>query len=150
VAADAPADGPDILIATAGLLFWLPRKDWTATRGRDIPPLWWFAAAYYLFLRQDTSTDQAARWLAWLGRIAVGYQAIPQGWDPSWSAIEGGAQLALAHIRMRAAHLAQGCHRRALPRLSVLVRLGEGRVEAPSSPYGIPGGFRPCLGTSPA
>lgn len=113
--ADAPADGPDILIATAGLLFWLPRRNSTARRGIGIPALWWFAAAYYLFLLQNAATDQAAGWLAWLERIAAGYQAIPQGWDLSWSATEGSAQLALAHIRERAAQLAQGCHRGALP-----------------------------------
>jgi hypothetical protein len=109
--ADAPVDGPDILIATAGLPFWSPRHDWEGVG----PPVWWFAGAYYLFLRETAEADQAARWLTWLDQVAAGAESVPHGWDPAWSRAEGTAQLALAHIRIRAAQLAQGCHAGDLP-----------------------------------
>jgi hypothetical protein len=107
---DAPADGSDILIATAGLPFWSPRQDMSVGRDGSGPPIWWFAIAYHLFLREGAEAGEAARWLAWLDRVGAGSETLPEGWDPAWSAAEGAAQLALAHIRVRAAQLARGCH----------------------------------------
>ncbi|MGI8330758.1 hypothetical protein ACRYCC_12395 [Actinomadura scrupuli] len=125
--ADAPQDGPDILIATAGLPFWSPRRNLAAGRNGSGPPIWWFAAAYHLSLRELSLRElslreqgspggtDAARWRAWLERVGTGSGAVPPGWDPAWTAREGTARLALAHIRVRAAQLARACHDGGLP-----------------------------------
>jgi hypothetical protein len=76
--ADAPPDGPDILIATAGLPFWVPREAMTE-KGTEPPAIWWFPAAYHLHLRRDATRELADYWLAWLSRIGTGDQAVPSG-----------------------------------------------------------------------
>jgi hypothetical protein len=127
-------------MATVGLLFWLPGEDWMRTTRRSSTPSW-FVTAYYFFLRDSVSAGQAADWLAWLDRVAAGHGAVPQGWDPAWSALEGAAQLALAHIRVRAARLAQDCRNEVRPEQQLSPYWPMGRWEHPVPLTEFPEGF---------
>lgn len=116
-----PADGADVLIATAGLPFWLPRPGLEGGRKGYGPAIWWFAAAYHNFLLARAEAGgadrpgEAAQWSSWLQRLGAEAENVPEGWDPTWAPAEGAARLALAHIRIRAAQLARACQERSLP-----------------------------------
>lgn len=118
----APADGADILIATAGLPFWRA-CDTLSTQRSGLT--WWFVAVYHQFLRADVDAggagrpDEAARWLAWLDRLAAADDGEPVGWDASWDAVEGAARLALAHMRTCATQLVRACRAVDIPRYPV-------------------------------
>jgi hypothetical protein len=142
---DAPRDGADVLIATAGAPFWHGADDADRPSGTSC---WWFAAVVSSYLAAPRGAGGAGRpeeadhWLAWLEVVAAGPPAPEDGWDPAWGPVEGAVLLGLSHIRRRAGQVAAACRAGDLP-----VGVGAwGRTKgevpiAPPSVTALPEGF---------
>jgi hypothetical protein len=125
----------------------LPKR---STRYQDAAA-WWFPAGYYHYLRANQHhggaghPEQAARWLAWLDRLATQSPIDqPAGWQPEWSLQEGAAQLAATAIRLHAGPLATACRAGTLPG-----RWPNATKSIPALPLRFPRGFRRAWGHLP-
>jgi hypothetical protein len=115
-----PAGAADIVIGSVATPYWHPREPagYGQLRLFGYEHPWWFPTAWYHFLNANEGTaDAAARWLTWLEALAANppAESTTQGWSPQWSLDEGAAQIALQHIRSRAAVIVSACRAGRLP-----------------------------------
>ena len=112
-----PQNGIGILTAAITAPCWhgiTPAAHYGGLRALREPPPWWFPAAWYHFLRASPDTaGEAARWLAWLDRLAE--EPPARDWRPAHTLEDGAAHLALAHIQAYAGPIADACRAWTLP-----------------------------------
>jgi hypothetical protein len=113
-----PRHGVDVLVGAVATPFWRDeasrgaRYENVSGRGNHpgYLPVYW-----YQHLRAQRRTKEADAWLAWLDRVAALQSTELEPWTRGVTGDELTARTALAHLRLRAAGLAEICRTGKLP-----------------------------------
>jgi hypothetical protein len=114
-----PQHGVEVLVGAAAIPFWRDGASratrYEEVRGRIDSPPDYLPVYWYQHLVAQRRKKEAEAWLAWLGRVSALAPLDLEPWTRGATGLELVARTALAHLRLRAASLAEICRTGRLP-----------------------------------
>jgi hypothetical protein len=114
-----PPHGVDVLVGATAIPFWRDSASratrYEEVRGRTQSPPDYLPVYWYQHLVAQRRKEEAEAWLLWLGRVSSLVMVELEPWTRGVTGLELVARTALAHLRLRAADLAEICRTGRLP-----------------------------------